>query len=205
MNIALIRAYGNLLAAVKDHCQQYHYLRRYPDPRSLPFAYVLVVDGELHQRDGRLNGLIVMKKPQHHKHRGLFGYEGLPTAWQVLDLARVWVHPDWQIHAANGHALGMFSRMVSLMTRQVQRDWLEHHPPVFPELPYHIELIISYADLRFHTGTAYRAAGFTQVSRPDADKALFYRRLKSPRWMWAPNGDVQLPLFDGVPLIYEAG
>jgi len=203
MNLKLCRADGDMLAAVKDHCQQYHYLHRYPDPRSLPFAYVLEVDGEHSAPDGRLNGLIVMKKPQHHKDRELFGYAGQPTAWQVLDLARVWIHPDWQIHMTNGHALGMFSRVVAMMTRRVQADWLEHHPPVFPDLPYHVALIISYADLRFHTGTAYRAAGFTQTGRRNGDKALFYRRLNLPRWNWTPSRSVQLPLLPGTPIIHE--
>src|SRR5690554_4268455 len=98
------RATGALLQDVRHHCEQYHYLHRYPDPRSLPFGYVLEVDGEQRADDGRLLGLVVLKKPQHHRQRGLFGDEGLPTAWQVLDLARVWVHPALQ-RMENGHAL----------------------------------------------------------------------------------------------------
>lgn len=198
MTYAVIRATDmGLLAAVRRHCELYHYLRRYPDPRSLPFGYALVVDDELHATDGRLYGLLVFKKPQHHKQRHLFGYPGLPTAWQVLDLARVWIHPCLQQPGRN-----VFSQMVALALRRVQRDWLDHHPPRFPARPYHIRLIISYADLRHHAGTAYRASNF-KLWGVQHNKALYVRHLKQPVWQWQQTGLIaQYPLLPDMPIFY---
>jgi hypothetical protein len=202
--VRVVRATGDLLSVVRDHCLRYHYLNQWPDPRSLPFAYALEMDGALLAPDGRLNGLIVMKKPQHHQHWNLFGWPGLPTAWQVLDLARVWINP-WLQRREAGHSLCIFSQMVSRVLRRVQWDWLEHHPPRYPEQPYHIELIISYCERNHHTGLAYRASGFRQhgYSR-DGTKEVYIRRLKKPlkRWTPAVHSTIQLPLFDGMPLKY---
>lgn len=181
------------------HIEEFHYLHRWPDPRSLPFSYILEVNGALRADDGRLNGILVMKKPQHHKQRYLFGYDGFPTSWQVLDMARVWVHPQYQQLGLN-----MFSRFVSKALRRVQADWLEHHPPRFPHLPYEIELIISYADRRHHDGTAYRACSFEYVANR-GQKDLYIKRLRPRRQSWNINRcgkHVQLTLFPFVPLQY---
>jgi len=183
---------------IRGAVEAHHYLHCWPDPRSLPFGYALLVDGQRTARDGRPFGALVFKKLQHHRQRGLFGYPGLPTGWQVLDLARVWVHPDlqavcWQGTDRQGrpveHRLCAFSRMVSLALRQVQRDWLLHHPPVFPHLPYHIELVISYCERAHHDGTGYRAAGFEKWPQLTADgtKEIYLRRLRPPRWRWTPT------------------
>lgn len=193
---------------VRETVERDHYLKRWPDPRSLPFAYCLSVDGERLAGDGRPFGVVVMKKLQHNKQRDLFGYEGLPTAWQVLDLARVWVHPElqnvrWQGADRKGevvtHTANVFSRMVSGVIRRVQLDWLEHHPPVFPELPYHIELIISYCDLGHHDGTGYRASNFHKWGlTSDGTKEIYYRRLKAPRFKYEPVPEPQRSLFEAV-------
>lgn len=215
MKLSMHRADGDLLEQVQNICLSEHYLHRWPDPRSLPFGYALEVDGQLHAADGRLNGLIVMKKPQHHQQRRLFGYKGLPTSWQVLDLARVWVNPLLQHKQANGHAGNVFSQMVGLLLRQqgherlcvVQRDWIDHHPPRFPDQPYHIEVVISYCDLEHHDGVAYRASGFTWGGyTTDRTKEVYYRLLKSPRADWRDITDqpAQLPLFADMPLVYPA-
>lgn len=169
---------------VKRTCVEKHYLKRWPDPRSLPFAYSLAVSGTI-AIEGWPWGIMVFKKPQHHRQRGLFGYPGLPTAWQVLDLARVWINPVLQGKQLNGHSICAFSRMFALVTRQIQRDWLIHHPPVFPNLPYHVELLISYAQLDHHDGTAYRACNFTRLDlTKDGLKDLFIRKLRRPNWRW---------------------
>lgn len=207
----------DLLNAVQLCCQRDHYLHRWPDPRSLPFAYALAVDGQVYAVDGRLNGMAVFKKPQHHQQRKLFGYKGLPTAWQVLDLARVWIHPDLQHKQTNGHAGNIFSQMVGLLLRQrgherlcaVQRDWIDHHPPRFPDQPYHIEVVISYCDLEHHDGRAYRASGFTWCGyTSDRSKEVYYRLLTPPRadWRDLTQQPAQLPLFAGLdlPLRYGA-
>lgn len=193
-----------------DHIRQvvvdHHYLHRWPDARSLPFAYRLLVGDSDTAPDGLPWGVVVFKKPQHHKQRGLFGYTGLPTAWQVLDMARVWVHPLLQ-RKEGGHSLCVFSRMVSQCLRRVQADWLIHHPPRFPDQPYHVEVVISYCDLDHHDGTAYRACSFTWGGySADCTKELYYRKLRTPRKSWQPHRPFQrpLPLF-GMPLIHGDG
>lgn len=190
--------------------ERFHYLKRWPHPLSLPFAYRLRVNDARMAPDGRPWGIVVMKKPQHGKHSGLFGMDGLPTCWQVLDLARVWVHPSlqktpvsderggwtcggpsaWIGTNRKGERVTMspnaFSRMVGMVLRRVQRDWIDHHPPVFPDLPYHIELIISYCDLGHHDGTGYRASGFVKHGQSsDGTKDVYIRRLRRPNWRWA--------------------
>jgi hypothetical protein len=209
MNLAVYRDDSVEVRQVVERC---HYLHRWPDPRSLPFAYRLEVDGQRCTPDGQLCGVVVMKKPQHHRQIGMFGYPGLPTAWQVLDLARVWVAPYFQPFRherpnrkgmETTHTLNVFSRMVGLVMRRVQADWLEHHPPVFPDLPYDILLIISYCELSHHDGTAYRACGFTKHGlTSDGSKELYYRRLRMPRKAWEPHRVMQLPMFADIPLVH---
>lgn len=204
MNLFVHTVVDRTLADVREGCERDHYLHRWPDPRSLPFAYVLNVDGKHHAADGRLFGFVVMKKPQHHKQVGLFGYDGLPTEWQVLDLARVWVHPQLQRHE-DGHALCVFSQMVSKVIRRVQWDWLDHHAPRYPDLPYHVELIISYCELAHHDGTAYRASGFERIGLSgDGSKEVYARRLKPPLKRWSPTRPVQYPLIAdlGLPIVH---
>lgn len=181
-----------------------HYLHRWPDPRSLPFSYRLLVDEQATDSDGMPWGIVTFKKPQHHQQRGMFGYKGLPTSWQVLDMARVWVASSLQ-RKVNGHSLCVFSQMVSLCLRRVQVDWLAHHPPVYPDEPYHIEIVISYCDRDHHEGTAYKACSFTWGGySSDQTKEVYYRRLRPPRKSWQPLAEYQPPLFAGLglPLIH---
>ena len=175
---------------------KYHYLHRWPHPMSLPFGYRLIRDGVPTAPDGRPWGVVVMKKPQQLRHSGLFGYDGLPTHWQVLDLARVWIHPALQGKRADGHAECVFSQMVGLVMRRVQRDWLEHHPPVYPDLPYQIATVISYCELEHHDGTAYRASGFRRVGMSsDGYKEVYVRELRQPKKAWRSTQSV---MFDEV-------
>ncbi|NJL53927.1 hypothetical protein HC928_01390 [bacterium] len=167
--------------------QREHYLHRWPDPRSLPFAYRLYVDGYPPEIGNLPHGVIVFKKPQHQRQRGLFGYIGLPTHWQVLDLARVWINPALQRKQANGHASNLFSQFTSAAIRRVQWGWLDHHPPRYPDLPYHIRVIVSYCDLAHHDGTAYRASNFRWIGyTSDRTKEVYARHLRVPHKSWSP-------------------
>lgn len=93
--------------------------------------------------------------------------------------------------------------------RLVQRRWLEVHPPRYLDQPYHIELILSYSDTRYHRGTVYRATNFQYAGQtigrprhhnksrgPGTDGAVLLRfvyRLMPPRWAHHPGAG--LPLF----------
>lgn len=195
MNLSVMRDDG---PGLRKCVETQHYLHNWPHPKSLPFGYRLVVDGCELAPDGLLWGAVVLKKPQAMKMRGLYGYVGLPTAWQVLDLARVWVNPCLQ-HKENGHALCVFSQMVGLVMRRVQADWLVHHPPYYPDQPYQIVTVISYCDLTHHDGVAYRASGFRWHGySSDQKMEVYVRHLRAPRKRWQP-GYAQMPLFEGHP------
>jgi hypothetical protein len=132
-----------------------HYLHRPVHPRAHPFAYVV-------KRDGIPIGTIIMATPHFTRQRGLFGYPGLPTKWQILMVSRVWLDPSVQGRQANGHASNVASCALGSVMRTVQFDWLEHHPPIYPDEPYHICLVMAYADTSIgHEGTIYKAANFT--------------------------------------------
>ncbi len=74
---------------VRHNIIEHHYLHKWPSPLSLPFSYRITVNGNHAAPDRRPFGIIVLKKLQHSRQKGVFGYAGLPTAWQLLDLARV--------------------------------------------------------------------------------------------------------------------
>jgi len=107
------------------------------------------------------------------------------TRWQVLNLARVWIAPEFQPSGAHWEywkehggikALryylpgfvdrnGMFrSTLASTALRaaaaRVGLDYLIHRPPCFLDEPYAIRWLLSYCDSRLHKGTIYREAGF---------------------------------------------
>lgn len=194
---------------LRHHVIKFHYLHRWPVPVSLPFGYVLMINSTRYAPDGRLWGLVVTKKPQHIRQQDLFGFPGLPTAWQILDLARVWVNPCLQGVSQSevfinrqgqqqSRNLNVFSRMVSRVIKRVQWDWLAVHPPRFPDLPYHITLIISYCQLDHHDGVGYRASGFQSIGfTSDRTKEIYLRRLKMPQKSWKPTSH-QLNLFNEV-------
>ncbi|AFZ38286.1 hypothetical protein Sta7437_4854 (plasmid) [Stanieria cyanosphaera PCC 7437] len=133
---------------------KHHYLHRPIHPRSLPFAYSISLDDEI-------VGTIIMATPHFTKKKGLFGYDGLPTKWQVLQIARLWIDPKYQHPQSNGHASNIASCAIAKVLKRVNDDWLEHHPPKYLDQPFNIELVISYADTSVgHQGTIYRAANF---------------------------------------------
>src|SRR5690606_19575364 len=132
--------------------KKYHYMHRPVHPRANPFGWGVTFDGELYRPDGAPAGFIMFASIHFTRLKGEFGEPGLPTKWQVLSLARLWLHDDLPRNSE--------TVTIAKALKLVQRRWLEVHPPVFPDEPYHILKIISYADTRFHDGTIYKAANF---------------------------------------------
>jgi hypothetical protein len=194
---------------------EYHYMHRPVHQRAMPFGWAVGLSGQLHRPDGRPNGFIVYSSIHFTKLRGEFGYPGLPTKWQVLSLARLWLHPDFQ----KGGALfspdvvpGFFDRkgafqstLATDIIKQsfglVQSRWLEIHPPRFLDEPYHILKVISYADTEYFSGGIYRAAGFRDTGRTVSQKRhkntraagmdgheliRFIYDLPEPTWFYQP-------------------
>lgn len=185
---------------LNELAKRYHYMHREIHQRSCPFGWAVSFDGNLFQSDGAPSGFIIFSSIHYTKLKGEFGYYGLPTKWQVLSLSRLWLHDNLPRNSE--------TVTISKALRMVQRRWLEVHPPRFPDEPYHIRKVISYADTRYHTGTIYRAANFREsgvtVSQRrhknsrgegmDGAKLIrFIYDLKEPRWQWP--GATQLDLF----------
>jgi hypothetical protein len=77
------------LAWAQTTVTKYHYLHRPVDPRARPMVYT--VDW----KQMRV-GVIMLGIPHATKCRGWWGYPGLPTQWQVVDLCRIYLDPDFQ-------------------------------------------------------------------------------------------------------------
>ena len=143
----------------------YHYLHQPVDPRARPMCYVV--------RHGAARvGLVMLGIPHATRNRGWWGYPGLPTQWQVVDLCRIWLDPAIQRGGRLAHPgevpgfvdrRGQFRPTVATwairgVLSRVQRDRVALWPPVFLDQPYHIALAISYHDPKYHAGTIYREA-----------------------------------------------
>lgn len=146
---------------LNDLATKYHYLHRPVHQRSSPFGYAVKFDGMTTMPDGLPCGFIIFASIHFTKQRNLFGYDGLPTKWQVLSLARLWLHDDLP---RNSETVVISKAIQPKGMEHISRagmDWLRIHPPRFPEEPYHIRLIVSYADNSVgHAGTIYKAANF---------------------------------------------
>ena len=172
--------------------------------RSVPFGWSVLFDNEQYQPDGKPSGFIIFASIHYIRLNGEFGYPGLPSKWQVLSLSRLWLHDDLP-HNSETCVIGK-------ALKQVQKRWLEVHPPRFLDEPYHVRKVISYADTRYHEGTIYRAANFRESGRTvskkrhknsrgpgigESELIRFIYDLKEPRWQYQVG--MGLPLFEPKP------
>lgn len=180
----------------------HHYMHRPVHQRSSPFGWGVTFDGNLCQPDGAPSGFIIFASIHYTRLTGEFGYGSLPTKWQVLSLARLWLHDNLPRNSE--------TVVIAKSLKLVQRQWLEVHPPRYLNEPYHIRKIISYADTKFHTGTIYRAANFREYGRTTSqarhgkatrgkgagsELICFIYDLPEPRWKYQP---LQYSLFAGM-------
>lgn len=182
---------------LNDLATRYHYMHRPVHQRSCPFGWRVQFDGAPDLPDGLPYGFIIFASIHYTLLRGEFGYPGLPTKWQVLSLARLWLHDDLPRNSE--------TCVIGKALKLVQARWLEVHPPRYPDEPYHIRKIVSYCDTRYFNGTIYRAANFREVARtvsqkrhhnsrgPGSDSELicFIYDLSEPRWRYE---FLQMPL-----------
>ena len=143
---------------------EHHYMHRPVHHRSSPFGYVVEFDGRTSMPDGHPCGFIVFASIHFVKQRGLFGYPGLPGKWQVLHLSRMWLHDDLPANSATVILGKCLRPQGHERISRVGLDWLRIHPPRYIDQPYHVRLVISYADRTYgHEGTIYKAANFEYV------------------------------------------
>lgn len=178
-------------ATLNEWAQKYHYMRRAVHPKACPFGWAIEFDGSLYRPDGLPCGMVMYASVHFTKLTGEFGYPGLPTKWQVLSLARLWLHDDLPFNSE--------SYSVAATLRAVQRRWLEVHPPRWPDEPYHVLKVISYCEMDRFLGTVYKAtnarfSGYTVSQKRHKGSrgpgmegktlARYIYDLKPPRWTW---------------------
>jgi hypothetical protein len=107
--------------------EKHHYLHQRVDNRARPMVYVI----------GDYLGLIMAGIPHATRCRKWFGYPGLPTQWQVLDLNRIWLSPRLQA-GGDLYQRNALTWTISQILKRVQRDRVSLWPPVFVDQPFHI-------------------------------------------------------------------
>jgi hypothetical protein len=152
-----------------------HYLGRWPDPRSCPECYVVMVPGIPFPV-----GYVTLGRPEAQRCGSWYGPpERTPadyevTRWQVLNLSRMWLSPAVQPGGSHFHPdllpgfidrAGAFRSTLASLTLQavaqaLRVDYLLARPPVYLDEPYQLRYLLSYCDTSRHRGTIYRAAGF---------------------------------------------
>lgn len=162
------------LRDAKRAVEQNHYLHRMPDPRT---SYEVYGFGT-----GNTDmGYMVFGRPEATRCGDWYG--GLDdvqagrcevTRWQVLNLARVWIYPEYQTGGARcvaGVVPGytdrrgvwrstLASEALRVTCAEIGVMYLIRRPPCFLDEPYEIKWLLSYCDTRLHRGTIYAAAGF---------------------------------------------
>lgn len=186
-----------------------HYLRHRVDHRARPMAYII-------RHAGTPVGLVMLGIPHATRCQGWWGYPGLITQWQVVDLCRIWISPFYQpgeygiYTRERGVVPGFVDRRgtfrpttatwaIGEVLQRVQADRVRLWPPVYPDQPYHIELAISYSDPKFHKGTIYREAHaqpmYTQTAHDPvpgpSGKFGWAWRLGRPAWEWGELSDIK--------------
>lgn len=184
----------------------FHYLRAPVDPRARPMAYVV-------RYDGFRVGTVMLGIPHATRCAGWWGYDGLPTQWQVVDVCRIWLDPNIQrggrwcdrekvpgfTDRRGTFRPAVASWAIDEVLRRVQADRVRLWPPVFLEQPYHIELAISYHDPQFHRGTIYRESHAVpmytdRTGQPipgSSGKYGWCWWLGTPEWTWQQLSNVR--------------
>lgn len=166
---------------------EHHYLRRPVDPRCRPMAYLVehqATWGADAAAGPRVAGILIFGRPESTKcYDGALTYGSLDDVhtgrarfdrWEVLNLARIWVHPHYQrggiyyhptelpgfVDRCGAWRSTLISTLLDNVLYRVGYDYLMQHPPVDCSQPYAIRCVLSYCDRSTHRGAVYRAAGW---------------------------------------------
>jgi len=174
VQLAPLNKYG--VAWAQDVVTERHYLRKPIDPRCSVEGYEVRLPGA-----GKPVGLLLFGRPEATRCANWYGsVEDVQagrcevTRWQILNLARVWIDPEYQPGGAYCdpmHVPGFFDRrgafrstlaseVLKEAVRRIGLDYLVRRPPCFLDEPYELRSLLSYCDLSRHKGTIYAAAGF---------------------------------------------
>lgn len=158
-------------------------------------------------------GMVMAGLPHATTCRTWWGKRAGLTQWQVVDLCRIYLHPDVQAggrHCDPGWVPGYYDRhgvwrstlatwTIHQVLQRIQADRVALWPPVYLEQPYHIRLVISYHDPQYHRGAIYRLAGAApmytdaagQPAPGPAGKYGWCWRLPEPTWTWQDLPEVR--------------
>jgi hypothetical protein len=146
----------------QEQVTAHHYLHKPVDVRCSPIAYSIMLQDEP-------IGCLIYGRPESTKVNGWYGsVEDVAsgkcriTRWQVLNLARVWLHPRVQ-HDGENYITNAATWVIAQSLRRVVYDYLIEKPPVWMQEPYEIREVLSYCDTRIHHGTLYKASNFHLV------------------------------------------
>ncbi len=155
----------------------FHYLHAPVDVRSSPMAYIVELQNEP-------VGCLIFGRPQSTRcYTGKLTYGSYQEKlagrvqfdrWEVLNLARVWLHPSIQ-KGGNDYVHHAASRVIKMALARVGYDYLLAHPPVDCNYPYQIRCVLSYCDTRLHNGWIYLASRF-RLARTNDDGIQTYMR-----------------------------
>lgn len=185
-----------------------HYLHAPVDPRSRPLAYIAhhhASWGAAAAAGPRAIAVLMFGRPESTRCYvgGLtYGSEADVRAgrarfdrWEVLNLARVWVHPRFQAGGLYCHPdeglpgftdrrgiwrSTLASHLIAQALARVNYDYLAAHPPVDCAELYQIRVVLSYCDRRLHRGTIYRAAGFELARTNERQIETWYTTAVAP-------------------------
>lgn len=166
-----------------DQVCAYHYLRRPVDARCSVLTYVVLLDGD------RVGCLMYGRPESTACYSGQLTY-GSPddvlsgraqfSRWELLNLARVWLDPVVQ-RGGDRYVHSAASQAIALSMKRVVYDYLTKYHPVNLAQPWQIRRIISYCDTRHHTGTIYRATGFSLARTNERGIQTWIRAARSLR------------------------
>lgn len=194
------------LAYAQHIVTEHHYLHRPVDPRARPMVYIV-------RYDDIPCGLVMLGIPHATRCGGWWGYPGLVTQWQVVDLCRIWLSSALQVGGfwcEPGTVPGFVDRRgvwrpavatwaISEVLQRLQRDRVALWPPVYLEQPYHIRLAVAYQDPKFHRGTIYRHSQALPMYVDSADRPIagpsgkfgWAWKLPEPTWNWQELTDIR--------------
>lgn len=147
-----------------------HYLHAPVDPRCAVLGYVYRCFGER-------AGCLLFGRPEATRcYQGGLTYGSQADVasgraqfdrWEIVNLARVWLDPRVQVGGA-WYVECLATMLISAALKRVVADYLHAFPPCYIDEPWRLKMCLSYCDTRIHSGTIYKAAGFT-LARTNAD------------------------------------
>jgi hypothetical protein len=183
----------------QEQVRQHHYLHTPVDVRCSPVALLVrLFDCPV--------GCLIFGRPEATRVNGWYGsVEDVQmgrcrlTRWEVLNLARVWLHPSLQKEGKWYHPQGLIgpsilpgfydrkrdwhsaaaSYIIDLALEQIVFHYLVCKAPVWMSEPYAIREILSYCDSRKHKGTLYQASGFTLARTNERGIETYVRPVRS--------------------------